>query len=1019
MKYRINKAILLGAASLMLASCSDDVNLFGGDKDGANLTFSATMKEQDWYGTKSASSRRAINRVNRDEMIPTSFVTDKGKHVNIISHEVNGISGERVSLDDQRSTRAIITQSIDTRKLSISQVGFTQGNGKNTAVELLNMEAVTTDGEEWSCNEFFVNRKDFTALRVFGALFPYSENYEIKTNDYNNEKNDVGSLPWLYQFRAEYELASDSAQLQEDLLYAKQIRKFTGENYAQEGSTPLEFRHAMTAVKVKLGSTGFVPAIIKEVRLTNVHKKGTLHFFDKYNGGQEEKDMVNTSGWWEVDPSKTTCVAVTDFDTQGEYNCYVTGDAATFMMIPQQIPSDATLELDIIFNGDQEENVVTITAPIGSSEGHPKYWNIGTTHEYIIDTKENVDGYYMVMEGINNNERAKYVSADGGKADINLKSYKTSESDHADYEPLRWKYIGWSYDGMNMHDEDASWLHMSLADGTPVIVGTEVEGSITGDNISIDIDAMPEEKGVEHSAILRSREAKGGVSSGPYDLSRHEFGTGKSIGTTTANCYVIDAPGHYTFPTIYGNSMKDGSANPQAYGLDKNYNLNTGAPKGTSFVDYLDRQIVSPLIQYNTKLKRAALLWEDVKGLVTDVKLTQRGDFVDFRVDRDKIDQGNAVIAVYDEQNHIVWSWHIWVTDENVSATVATGSGSYKAMPVNLGWKSTSKANAVRGRDIYLHFAQGKETEDFVYYQSSVRITQRSEYRSDEGKNHNGSSPYYQWGRKDPMVGAIGGNSISVYTYGGKSFYCESLTTWAVPAWLDNVNKGIIFIAAVAVGVATAGTGTVVVAAAGAGTAAGGAALNLGLAKMEEKFCATTDKWGATIGYAIQNPTCDIKSAMTWTDCKNHDPYHDLWGIGQNTDNRSKKVVKTIYDPCPVGFHVPEGNAFDGMHKGYNTTSKGLENGTMYLPACGGRIDYIHNQAKYGNFDIVLLQNGSACGYWTAAPSKQISGSDNHDHESYRRSEGAYALVADKDNEGVTKGSYEAWGYCMRPVADY
>ena len=996
----------------MLASCVDDVNIFGGGKEGANLTFTATMNEQDWYGTRSA--------VNRDEIIPTDFVTDKGKRVSITSHEVNGISGERVRLDDQRSTRAIMTQAIDTRKLSISQVGFTQGNNKNTYVELLNMEATTTNGEEWSCNEFFVNRQDFTALRVFGALFPYSENYVIKTRKDNGEaNNDVGSYEWLDLFRADYELASDSAQLQEDLLYAKQIRKFTGESYATSSPTPLEFRHAMTAVKVKLGSTGFVPAVIKQVRLRNVYKKGTLHFFDKYNGGQDENDMVNTSGWWEVDESETTtCVAVTDFDTQGEYNCYVTGDAATFMMIPQKLSQNATLELDIIFNGDPEEEVITIKAPIGGTEERPKYWNIGTTHEYIIDTKENVDGYYMVMEGIDNNERAKYVDAAGGEASISLKSYKTSENDEAGYKPLKWQYFGWSYDGEDIHDEDASWLHMSLADGTPVTIGTEGVGSITGERININIDAMPAENDVEHSAILRSREAKGGVSSGPYDLSRHEYGTGKSIGTTTANCYVIDAPGHYTFPTVYGNSMKDGAANPQAYGLDKSYNLNAGSPKGTSFVDYLDRQIISPLIQYNTKLRRAALIWEDVKGLVTDVKLTQRGDYVDFRVDRDNIDQGNAVIAVYDEKDQIVWSWHIWVTDENVKATVATGAGSYKAMPVNLGWKSTSKANAVRGRDIYLHFAQGESSDEYVSYQTTIRITQRSEYKSDRSSNQEGSSPYYQWGRKDPMVGAVGGHSIGVYTYDGTPFYCESLTTWGSPEILDNIKKGIIFAGTLAIGIATGGAGWLAVAG-GAVAVGGGAGADILITRMEEKYCTTTQTWGTTIGYAIQHPTCDIKSAMTWTDCKNHDPYHDLWGIGQNTDNRSKKVVKTIYDPCPAGFHVPEGDAFDGMHKGYNATSKGLDNGTMYLPSCGARIDYVHLGDMKGDFDLVLLQNGTGCGYWTAAPSKEISGSDNHDHESFRKSEGAYALVADQDNAGVTKDSYEAWGYCMRPVADY
>lgn len=1013
--YNINKIFLVGAATLMLASCKDEMSVPGGMQEG-QLTFSATMSDQDWYGV--SASTRAAGRWG-DELIPTNYVTKKGKRMNLISHEVNGIIGERTKMGEEGAeTRAVMTNAIDTRMLSISQVGFTQGDGKNTYVELMNKPAVTTDGITWSCNEFFVNRKDYTAVRMFGALFPYSENYVIKTDDYMNEGHMVGSLPWLYQFRAEYELASDSAHLQEDLLYAKQMRTFTADQYATDGPTPLTFRHAMTAVKLKLGQTGFVPALIKEVRLKNVHNKGVLHFFDKYES-QNEEEMVNTHGWWEVTDSKTTCVSLTDFDTQGEYNTYVTGDAATFMMIPQELPEDAVMEVDIVFNGDPMEEVFTISAPIGqhTADGHAKYWRIGTTHEYIIDTRENLDGYYMVMDGINQSERTKFVPAEGGEAGISLKSYKANDNGDG-YAPLKWKYLGWSYTGdpMDWVAEDTEWLKLTLADGTPITPDMTGKGSITGEDIKIMINAMAAESGVSHADVLKSREPKGKVSDGAYDLSRHAFGTGELIGTTTANCYVIDAPGHYTFPTIYGNALVDGEANPQAYNQVGSIAMGNTVKK-TSFVDYLDRTIVSPQIQYNTKLRRAELIWTDVEGMITDVKLTQRGDYVDFRVNREKIDQGNAVIAVYDEQNRIVWSWHIWVTDEDINATVSTGYGDYQAMPVNLGWKSVKNAKAVRGREIYLHFAQGDSDDDMAMYQTAVRITQRSDYKEDEGQNHDGSSPYYQWGRKDPMVGAYNGKSITAYTYGARSFYCESLTTWALPEFYAKLNKAIIFAATAAVGavltVSTAGVGTMVLA--GALAAGAGAGANLGMTKLEEMWFSETDKWGATIGYSIQNPTCDIKSAMTWTECKTHAPYHDLWGIGQNTDDGSKKVVKTIYDPCPVGFHVPEGNAFNGLHRGYNN---GLTNGKMYLPACGARIDYIHDQAMEGSFDIPLLQVGQACGYWTAAPSKEDDTDNQHDHESKRDSEGAFALVADKDHAGETKGSYEAWGYCIRPIKD-
>ena len=45
-------------------------------------------------------------------------------------------------------------------------------------------------------------------------------------------------------------------------------------------------------------------------------------------------------------------------------------------------------------------------------------------------------------------------------------------------------------------------------------------------------------------------------------------------------------------------------------------------------------------------------------------------------------DRGNAVIALRDFSGEIVWSWHIWVTDREVTLTAANG---YEWMDRNLG----------------------------------------------------------------------------------------------------------------------------------------------------------------------------------------------------------------------------------------------------------------------------------------------------------------------------------------------
>lgn len=1054
----MKKKLLWLAAVTMLSmtSCTDDLGLRQWFQEDDLLQFTAGMAEQNWYGSVSVNKSRATaafddEDIDDDRMLNTNLTDRKGRPLMIQAHTLEGIKTERVKMGSaEPATRAQVTTSIDARNMSISQVGTTYANNTTKIISIVNKQARTKDGVTWSCNEFFANSYDYYGERFFGALFPYSDDYKVLTDNTPKPNAPIATNAWMTCFRLDYELKEDSAQNQIDVLYAKHHEVFDNSKNATDKTLPLAFRHAMTAVKVKLGKRGFAPAVIKEIRLSGYRKKGTFHFFQEVKQGETYKDVLNQPGWWETSGTADGhSVSVVNFDTQGEYNCYVTGDAATFMMIPQKLPNGAKMEIDIVFAAKpkyeqsditdewdpdvwdpdaeeeeaEEEKVVTLTCDLSGD-----FWTIGSTREYIITTDENVDGYYMTVDGINKTERTKYLPAEGGDAKFSISSYKLNpEGSKEKYGNLPWKFLGWSYEsnGDRLKKSLPDWLTLTDAKGNAI---TEGSGSVTGEVVNIHVNAMQARGGVAHSAVLRGREAKGSVSEGAYDLSRHVYGTGKDCQTTTANCYVIDAPGKYSFPTVYGNAMKDGKVNAEAYGRKGRENDNFSQ---SDFRDHLDRTIVSPFIQYNTRLSKAVLLWQDVQDMVKNVRLSGVGDFVEFDIDRDHIDQGNAVIAVLDDKGRIAWSWHIWVTDEDLSKTTSMGN-KYQAMPVNLGWKSTSTATAAPGRDIYLVFAQGENSEDMMTYQTTVRLSQKSSYKKDEGDNMKGSSPYYQWGRKDPLLGAVNGKSIPAYTYYGQSFYTESVTTWKVSEAAVITEKIFLFAATAAVGIATgvctAGLSTTMVVAGwfslNLGLSAGASAgINVGFAAMNELF-TTTDTWGVTLGYSIQHPTADFKSAMTWTDCKEHDPYHELWGIGQNLEE-DKKVAKTIYDPCPVGFHIPEGDAFDNVKNG--SVNNGLTSGSLRLPACGARADYIHEAQTQGNFDYYLMEVGTAGAYWTARPSKEKGASEenSHDNEYYRSSEGAYRLLfGSKDSSGKTfntkvEGSYEAWGFSVRPVKDY
>lgn len=111
---------------------------------------------------------------------------------------------------------------------------------------------------------------------------------------------------------------------------------------------------------------------------------------------------------------------------------------------------------------------------------------------------------------------------------------------------------------------------------------------------------------------------------------------------------------------------------------------------------------------------RAALLWQDTKNLVRSVSINDNTVIVNTNGGK-----GNAVVAIYNKAGEILWSFHIWCTDQPEICEFAKNSvgNSYSVMDRNLG--ATTSALGV---------------------QSSYGL-------------------YYQWGRKDPFVGALGATS--------------------------------------------------------------------------------------------------------------------------------------------------------------------------------------------------------------------------------------------------------------------
>ena len=140
------------------------------------------------------------------------------------------------------------------------------------------------------------------------------------------------------------------------------------------------------------------------------------------------------------------------------------------------------------------------------------------------------------------------------------------------------------------------------------------------------------------------------------DLSLYDIHGYDTTSRTTANTYVVRNPGHYVIPLVYGNALKNNQINDRAY-------TNNGSQYSADFVNYLGNQIVSPYIETDTGVNAstAELVWQTSKGMITNVSILQGADcnYLLFTVNNIPSVNGDAVLAIKDENGNIMWSWMI------------------------------------------------------------------------------------------------------------------------------------------------------------------------------------------------------------------------------------------------------------------------------------------------------------------------------------------------------------------------
>ena len=469
------------------------------------------------------------------------------------------------------------------------------------------------------------------------------------------------------------------------------------------------FDHACTAIRFAIGKQ-MAPGTIKKIEIQNVYGEADY--------------LYQTESWTNL-KTLTTFSLTKDIPIKAtDSNIILNNDDDIFMMIPQKVPVNATLAVTI---DDGQEHV--LKACIDNDT-----WLKGYTVTYYLSTADVNTDYVLSVSPASTS-----LNYSGGTDMLNINSYK--QTYYGSQVAIPWTAT-YSYDENGIKGTNV----YSSANSVVTAFTASSNGSISGENINFTVASAsssttkPQYRSTvensTHTKILRE------ASDGSCDLAN---------GKQTANCYVIHAPGHYSLPLVYGNALNG----------DKTYNTNSY--NSSTFVDHQGKQITSPYI-YETNGGAnipydACIVWQDAPNLITpsSLKLSNDNHSMEFDIERSNICQGNSLIAIRDKDGNIMWSWHIWVTDYTLMKTYEVHNASdaiNKFMEVPLGYCDPE----IRVGNEFRRFNITVKQSDSEGETANISIPQIT-----GNYTYNLNLPYYQYGRKDPILPSDGVNSDKPY----------------------------------------------------------------------------------------------------------------------------------------------------------------------------------------------------------------------------------------------------------------
>lgn len=696
---------------LCCASCTDDIERTDLSATDA-ITFSVS-DSQEWLET---GSRSDLLSVTDPVIIPLGNSDGEPLYVHVALQKTAATFG-----DEPKSRGELLTgDNFATKVTEIGLIGYKYTgttfsfDGATPVAEMNNIKLVE-NGNHWEAADQLLRWPGGEDKYAFVAYAPYISDATNFSVSYAS-----GAPAITYTCDATGKVESNS-----DLLVA-----FTS-GISTKGSAPVElnFIHPLASMKFK-ASDDFVACKISKLDITGATVDASPFLAQ---GSYRLSGAADAIGAWDAPAAAAerismglTIAAGSEIDAKGGND--IGSATQVFMAIPEETvetTSEAApkAKVDIALN----ISGVSVTA----SPELPLFRIPGYTTIYTISNKNSVTITAGTFEVTGNN----VFEYTGGTNDITVTS--TAKINDSDTEvPVGWTTAFDTEDGTC-----PDWLTMSEPDA---------EGNVK-------IAVAPQDKSTDeapHATILRNTPEVT-----DYDLSK-EGDASKPI--NTANCYIVNAPGTYRLPLVYGNAIKNGNTN-----LDSGIGETNFIPSAKSA-----EGVVDPWIP---EVAEAIILWQDVQtAMISNAAITSDNKYMTFSVDKNTIQQGNAVVAVRDASQNILWSWHIWVTDfkpgdDNlIPVKQPDVTTTYNVMPYTLGYCAGPNPEYYPARDVTITFTQDGtgEQKEFVirqqYYEKAI----------------NNNTPFYQWGRKDPFPAATDkqeeADRSKIYKTLGKNDYIKN-----------------------------------------------------------------------------------------------------------------------------------------------------------------------------------------------------------------------------------------------------